>query len=183
MGYQDNSGFYHDYQAYVPISVNEFREVSSAGAVGATAAGAGVLSADTSPIMGAAATSEAMRLHWAAANADIVQCSIVLPPDFDGRDDVHVDLYVATDNTGGGGIEAATFSVLTSWDNAAQVTDTATDSVPATTVHKITATISHADIPDGASFVNIQLVPGTHANDPTQLFAARLRYTPRAVSA
>jgi hypothetical protein len=90
---------------------------------------------------------------------------------------------VRTDNAGGGGIEAATFSVLTSWDGGAQVTDTATDSVPSETFHKITAVISAADIPDAASFLNIQLVPGTHANDPVRLAHVEVKFVPRAKAA
>jgi hypothetical protein len=178
MGYHDNNGVYHAYRSVVPLSLHDWREVASTGAVGAIAANGGILASDTTPIMGAEATSEAHSITWAAANADIIQASIALPEDVDGRDDILLDLWVLTDNTGGGGIEAASFSVLTSWDNGAQVTDTATDSVPATTAHKITARIAAADIPDRPGFVNIQLVPGTHANDPTKLVAARLTYTP-----
>lgn len=179
MGYTDPQGVYHAYQGCIPLSLNDFREVSSAGAVGNIVANGGLLASDTTPILGAAATSEAMQLTWAAGNSDIIQCQIALPPDFDGRDDVILELGVLTDNSGGGGIEAATFSVLTSWDNGAQVTDTATDSVPAITFHRTTARIAAADIPDSAMSLNIQLVAGTHANDPISLLAARLLYTPR----
>lgn len=164
------------------IALTDWKEVTSAGAVGATAAGGGNLSSDTTPVLGAEATSEAMSITWAAANADIVQCSIALPLDFNDAADATLDLWVKTDNTGGGGIEAASFTVNTSWNNGAIVADAATDSVPSETVHKITATIAAADIPAGAEFVNIQLVPGTHANDPTKLLAARLNFA-RVVTA
>jgi len=159
------------------FALGDFREVSSAGAVDATAAGGGVLSSDTTPVLGAEATSEAWAIIWEAANQDIVQTSIALPLDFDDAADVTLDLWVRTDNAGGGGVEAATFTVNTSWNNGALVVDTATDASPSETAHKITATIAHADIPAGAEFVNIQLVPGTHANDPVHLLAARLNFT------
>jgi hypothetical protein len=180
MGYQSSEGVYHAFLSPILLSLNDFREVSSAGAVGAIAANGGILASDTSPAMGAEATTEAMAIIWVAGNSDIIQAQVSLPQDFDGRSDVTVDLWVLTDNTGGGSIEAASYSVLTSWDNGSQVTDTATDSTPAITSHKITATIAHADIPDSASFVNIQLVLGTHAADPVHLLAARLNYIPRA---
>ncbi len=163
-------------KGFIDIPLSSWREVSSAGAVGDIAANGGILASDTTPILGAEATSEAMAIKWAAANADIVQCAFSLPQDLDDTADATLDLWVLTDNAGGGGIEAATFSVLTSFNNASQATDAATDSVPATTVHKVTATIDAGDIPTGAAFVNIQLVPGTHANDPTHLLAARLNY-------
>jgi hypothetical protein len=179
----DNLGNYYHFREPVPLSLHLFRKVTSAGAVGAVAAAGGVLASDSTPIMGAEATTEAHVIIWAAANQDIIQAQIPLPPTFQGGDDVEIDLWVRTDNAGGGGIEAATFSVLTSWDNGSQVTDTATDSVPSETVHKVTAIIAAADIPDGASFVNVQLLPGTHANDPVRLLSARLTFVPRAMPA
>ena len=182
MGFHSSQGNYHAFRKVVALSLHDFREVAATGAVGAIAANGGILASDTDPIMGAETTTEAHSIQWAAGNADIIQTQVALPEDFDGREDVHVELWVLTDNAGGGGIDPASFSVLTSWDNGAQVTDTATDSVPAITVHKITATIAAADIPEGAAFVNVQLVPGTHASDPTRLLSARLSYVPRITS-
>jgi hypothetical protein len=180
MGFHaEGTGLFLQFWSTILLSLHDFREVSSAGAVSAIAANGGILASDTTPAMTAEATSEAHSITWVAANADIIQAQIALPDDFDGRSPVELDLWVKTDNTGGGSIEAASFSVLTSWDDGAQVTDTATDSVPATTTHKVTVRIAAADIPDRASFVNLQLVPGTHANDPIKLIAARLRYCPR----
>lgn len=174
-----NNGTYHPFYKTLQLSLSVFREVTSAGAAGNIAANGGVLASDTTPILGAETTTEAWAIIWAAANSDIIQTSISLPEDFDGRDDVLLDLFVRTDNGGGGGIEAASFTVNTSFDNGAQVVDAATDSVPSETVHIVTARIAAADIPDSASFVNVQLVPDTHANDPVRLLAARLRYLPK----
>jgi hypothetical protein len=182
MGFHGRSGKYHAFFKTIPLELAQWREVTSAGAVGDTTANGGVLSSNTTPIHGAEATSEAWMLNWAAGNSDIVQTSVSLPDDFDGGEDVLLELEVLTDNAGGGGIEAGTFSVLTSWNNGAQVTDTATDDVPAVTVHKITARISADDIPNDARFVNIQLVLGTHANDPVHLLSARLKYLPKTTS-
>jgi len=179
----DSQSNHYEHRKSVELSLHDFREVTTAGAVGAIAANGGLLASDTDPVMGAETTTEAHAIIWAAGNSDIIQCSKVLPPDFSGKDDVLIELWVLTDNTGGGSIEAGTFSVLTSWDNAAQVTDAATDSVPATTVHKVTATVAAADIPDSPSFVNIQLVLGTHANDPVHLLAGRVSYVPKVFAA
>lgn len=179
----DSKGNYYEFRKPVGFSLNDFREVTTAGAVGNIVANGGLLASDTTPILGAEATSEIMSLAWAAANSDIIQATKSLPEDFDGRNDVLVELWVRTDNAGGGAIEAGTFSVLTSWDNSAQVTDTATDSVPSETFHKITAVIAAADIPDAASWVNIQLVLGTHANDPVRLAHVEMKYVPRVKAA
>ena len=182
MGLTGRSGKYHAFYKTIPLDLVEWREVSTAGAVSNIAGNGGVLASDTTPIHGAEATSEAWMLSWAAGNSDIIQLSRSLPDDFDGGEDVLLELEVLTDNAGGGGIEAGTFSVLSSWNNAAQITDAATDSVPATTIHTITARISADDIPNDARLVNIQLVLGTHANDPIHLLAARLKYLPKTQS-
>jgi hypothetical protein len=175
----DSKGNYYEFRKSLALALGDWREVTSAGAVGAIAAAAGHLASDTTPIFGAQATSEAWAIKWAAGNADIIQIAAALPPDFSGSDDVLLELEVLTDNAGGGGIEAASFSVLSSWDNGAQVTDSATDAVPATTVHTVQVVIAAADIPDAPRFVNIQLVPGTHANDPIHIMSARLLYVSR----
>jgi len=161
--------------ASIPISLFDFREVTSGSDVGNAAANGGILASDTTPILRGDA-AESQEIAWAAANADIIACQITLPTDFDGSANATLDLFVYTDNAGGGGIEAASFTVETSWDGGAIVSDSATDSVPATTIHKVTATIAAADIPDTASIVSIDLTPGTHANDPIQLVGARLNY-------
>jgi len=178
---QDSQGNYYAFHRVLDLPLKDWREVTSAGAVANIAGNGGILASDTTPILGAEATSEAWSLAWAAGNSDIIQQQLALPDNFDGRDDVLVELWVRTDNAGGGGIEAGTFSVLTSWDNGAQVTDTATDSVPSETFHKITATIAAADIPDSPSFLNIQLVLGTHANDPVRLAASRIKCVKRVL--
>lgn len=175
-------GRYHAFYKTIPLSLAQFREVNTSGAVGNNAANGGVLSSETTPILGAEATSEAMALIWAAGNADIVQVQVPLPDDFDGREPMVVDFEVLTDNSGGGGIEAATMNLLASFDNGAQVTDQAVDSDPATTVHTVTATIAAEDIPNDARFVNFQIFPGTHANDPVHLLSVRPKYLPRTTA-
>jgi hypothetical protein len=163
--------------AHVLFSLHELREVDANGDVGNAAANGGLLASDTTPILRATATTEYEEVSWAATNVDPVQLQTALPSDFDGTGSVTLDLWVYTDNAGGGGIDAATFTVETSWDGGSLVSDTATDGSPATSIHKITATIDAADVPDAASFVTIKLIPAAHGNDPTQLVAARLNYT------
>lgn len=157
------------------LSLHDFREVSSGGDVSNIAANGGILASDTTPIMRGDA-AESSEIVWAAANADIIGAALTLPEDFDGSEDVTVELFVYTDNAGGGGIEAATFTVETSWDGGAVVVDTATDGTPAVALHKTTATIAAADVPNRPSVLTLMLTPGTHANDPVQLLGARISY-------
>lgn len=160
----------------INISLDEFRIVSSGGDVGAIAAIGGVLGSDTVPI-GRGDAAETSEIHWAAASAIIVKYCKTLPADFSGASDVTVRLFVRTDNAGGGGIEAATFTVETGWDGGALVSDAATDATPAITLHSVDATVAAADIPDAPSVLTLMLTPGTHANDPIQLLGAKILYT------
>lgn len=157
-------------QVVVPINLHSFREVDSNGDVGTTSSIGGVLASNTTPILRAGST-ECEEIFWAASDVDAVSTSISLPADFDGTADAYVDLYVQANTTD----QAPTFTVLQSWNAAAQVTDTAT-AVTATTVQTITATIASGDVPDAATFVTVQLVPATHGTSAFQLHGARLRY-------
>lgn len=159
----------------IALSLYDFREVTGGGDVGNIVANGGILASDTTPILRGDA-AESQEIAWAAANQDLIAAHVTLPPDFDGSADVLVELFVLTDNAGGGGIEAATFTVETGWDDGALVSDTATDGTPAVTLHKVTATVAAADVPDAPSVMTLMLTPGVHANDPVSLLGARILY-------
>lgn len=163
------------------FSLHDWREVSSGGDPGAIAANGGILASDTTPILRGDA-AESSEIAWAAANADPISTQITLPLDFDDTKDAVFEAFVYTDNAGGGGIEAASFTLETGWDGGALVSDALTDTTPAVTWHKVSATIAAADIPAGAANLTIALTPGTHANDPIQLVGARLVYEPKLAS-
>ena len=179
MGFHDELGYYREFHKVIALPLGDFREVTSAGAVGNTAANGGILDSATTPVHGAEATSESWSLTWAAGNSDIVQQQQSLPDDFEGRCSVYIDLLVKTDNAGGGGIEAASFTANLTFDDGTQIAVTVTDSAPSTTAHLVSARIDPRSLPANAYSVNVQLVPGTHANDPIKLLSARLRYSPR----
>lgn len=157
-------------QVVVPINLNSFREVSSAGAVADSDGNGGVLASNTTPILGAGST-EAMEITWAASNSDIIATSITLPEDLDGTADAYVDLFVQANTTD----QAPTFTVLSNFDGGAQITDTAT-AVTATTMQTITATIASGDVPDSANILSVQLVAAAHATSAFVLHGARFRY-------
>jgi len=155
-----------------PISLNDFREVDGNGDVGAIAANGGILASDTTPIL-RADVNEAFEISWAIANVDAIACHLILPNGLDGTQDVIMRLWVSTT---GGVTDLASFTVNTSWNAAAQVTDTATDTGASSSAHEITATIAAADVPDTPFYVTIQLIPAAHGADPIQLHAARLEF-------
>lgn len=153
-------------------SLFAFREVDANGDVGAIAANGGVLASDTTPILRGDA-AESQEINWAAGNTDKIAVHVPLPKGFDGTKDVTVDLLVSTGNTNA---DAATFVVETGWDGAALVSDTATDSSPSGTVHEVTATIAHADIPDSADRLTLILTPAAHATDDVSLHSVRVNH-------
>jgi hypothetical protein len=163
-------------EGVVLFGVHDFVEVDANGDVGNIAAIGGQLASDTTPILRSGAT-EAEEISWAAGNVDLVSCQVPLPRDFDGRFDVFVDLYVYTGNTVA---DPATFTVRSSFDLAAQVSDTATDAAASASLHVVTATVAAADAPDSPLTLTLQLEPAAHANDPVQLLGGRIRYRRKA---
>jgi len=157
----------------IPFSLNSFREVDASGDVGNIAANGGLLASDTTPILRGDA-NESLEISWATGNIDPIQIQTTLPADFKGAANATLDLWVYSGST-----DAATFTVETSWDGGTQVSDSASDAATkSATVHKITATIDAADIPDTAARVTIALTPtNAHATNAYQLVAARLNFT------
>jgi hypothetical protein len=174
MGFHDSLGGYHAFRKAIAISLNDFREATT-GDVGAIAANGGILASDTTPTLTGVSTGITQRLTWAASNVDQILCQFSVPEDFDGREDVLVELWVSS----GGTTDLSSFGVATAWDGGASVSDTATDTAASVTVHKITARIAAADIPDSPSFFSMTLIPAAHTTDTMLLDAVRMTYVAR----
>lgn len=156
----------------VRFLLQEFREVDASGDVGNLAAHGGILASDSTPIL-RGGTNEDTEISWATGVVDIISANTSLPTDLDAAADVTVRMWVSSGVT-----DAATFTILTGWDQAVQVTDTADDAATkSATRHEITATIANADIPAGADTLTMQLIPAAHATDAIQLHGVRLEYT------
>jgi hypothetical protein len=152
--------------------MHEFREVDANGDVGNLAAHGGILASDSTPIL-RGGTNEAQELSWATGNTDIVAVNKSCPLDFDGASDVTVRLWVSS---GAAGPDPATFTIESTWDGAAIVSDTASDGAAGAAIHEITATIAAADVPDTPDYVTFELTPAAHANDAIQLHGFRVEY-------
>lgn len=159
----------------VGVPLTSFREVDANGDVGAITANGGVLASDTTPILLGDA-NEAMAIQWASSNSDPLAVGLALPPDFDGTSDCYVDLYVQSAGTD----DAPSFTVETSWDGGAKVSDTATGSASADK-QVITATILAADVVDAPFSLTLGLTPGAHTTDAWTLYGVRLRYRRNAM--
>jgi hypothetical protein len=176
-GNSSNSGTSHLTRVIesIELPLMSFRKGDANNHVPNSAANGGVLASDTTPLLRASLSSAMQEVRWSAGTSDRILTSIPVPIDLDEMKDMFVDLSVYTDNAGGGGIDAATFSVWHSWDAAGAIEDVATDSSPSTTVHTITATID--DVDAGAKSLSLVLIPHAHANDPIQVTGVRVRYT------
>jgi hypothetical protein len=173
---QNAQGNYRAFRTALPTSLNDLRE-ATAGDVGAIAANGGLLASDTTPALSGTSTTLAQQVSWVAGNVDPVLLHRTLPDDFDGRDDVLVELWVNSGTT-----NPADFSVLSSWDGGATVTDTAADTTTlSATTHKISTKIAAADIPDSPANLSLALVPAAHATDAITLTGYRISYFARAI--
>ncbi len=174
-GFHDSQGGYHVARRAMPLSLNDFR-IATAGDVGNIVANGGLFGSDTAPTLSGTGSTFSQRLTWVASSSIAIAAQIGLPEDFDGREDVLVELWVAS----GGTTNLASFTVTTNWNSAAaDITDTATDPAASTTIHKITATIAAADIPDGARYVSIALTPAAHTTDTMLLDNVAASFVPR----
>jgi len=171
MGFHDSQGHFHAFRSFFAISLNDFREATT-GDVGAIAANGGILASDTTPTLTGVSTGITQRLTWAASNVDQILCQFSLPDNFDGKEDVLVEVDVSS----GGTSDLSSFGVATAWDGGTSISDTATDPAASTTVHTITARIAAADIPDTARRVSMTLIPVAHATDTINVDAVRFSY-------
>ena len=154
---------------FIPLSLHQFREVDANGDVGAITANGGILASDTTPIMRGNA-AETTEIYWAANNSDPISTQVVLPPDFSGAADVKIELWVYSGTT-----DAASFNVETGWDGGALVSDTADDtSTKSATLHKLTATVAAADIPNTARLLTLALTPPAHTTDAIGLLGVAI---------
>jgi hypothetical protein len=176
MGFHDSQGNYHAYRGCIPLPLVTAREATS-GDVGAIAANGGLLASDTTPALSGTGATVSQQALWAASNVDQILWDVPLPPDFDGKEDVLVELEVAS----GGTTDLSSFTVATSWDGGANVSDSATDPAASTTFHTVTARISAADIPDSPKYLGIALTPAAHTTDTIALKSARVLFVPREV--
>lgn len=158
----------------IPLPLPQAREIVS-NDIANTAADAGVLSSNTTPILQRinAATDKKLRLNWAAGNVDAVTWDITYPPDLDDAADVTVNILAA--------MAGATDTPTVAINYFEGVGDTnaggATAAITGTTVALYTRTITAANIGAAPNAASIELVPGTHGTDALFVVGAYVSYT------
>lgn len=117
-----------------------------------------------------AATDPALRLQWAAGNADAVQFSLALPEDFDDTKDVEVSLRAAM----AGATDEPTFTVSTFPDEGGTEISDSTGAVSGTDYGWVKATVSKSDL-SSPNVLSVTLTPDAHSTDALYLTAVRVK--------
>jgi hypothetical protein len=172
MGFHDSRGVYHAFYKTIPLPLSAFR-VGTTGDVGAVAVAAGLLGSDSAPTLTGASTGISQIVTWAASGVAQILAHVPLPDDFEPRNGCIVELFGASGTT-----NAFSFTVASSWDGGATVSDTATGQASAT-AHASEATIDGSDIPAGARSVSLAITPAAHTTNAFILSSARIKYAPR----
>lgn len=163
-------------QGFLPLKLTDFREL--AGGIFINGAGnGGLLATDTTPILTNIGDGDAMRIAWAAGNADQIEAQVILPPDMDLTADLVVHFLCSKDGNVNNTVHI---------DGEAYVGESDADCFPAAAAPALlvqakgeyTATILAADMPANQTNANLTLVvmPEAHANDAVYLHAVWLEY-------
>lgn len=147
------------------IPLSAFREVDANGDVANIAANGGILASDTTPIYQslspASDADNALVVHWASSNNDVIGVNVVLDADVNVDSDIVVHFRIVS----GGTNDAVGFSMESFFNEGdSKITDVSGTN-QTTTWAEVTATIAAADVPAGAQTLTINLVPNAHTND------------------
>jgi hypothetical protein len=158
---------------FISVPLATLREVSS-NAIPNAAGNGGLLASDTTPVLNLTNgdTDSALRVLWAATNADPVIFQVALPPDLDEASNVEVHFRAA--------MEGATDTPVISADSYFNEGDTKVEddspAVTGTTPAEYTITIAAADVPAGSQTMTVELTPGAHGDDDLYVYAIWVEY-------
>lgn len=135
----------------------------------------GILSSDSSPSYKRVnlATDKALRVNWIGGNVDEVQFPPVpMPHDLDAGVDLTIHLLAKMD--AGGDVPTIDVQVFDAIGDTEMGGPTAALS---STLAELTVTIANANVSGHPlGFLNISLIPGTHATQAVELYAAWIEY-------
>lgn len=161
---------------FVPLDIGAAREIAG-NDIQNLAAHGGLMASDSVPdlLRVNTATDKALRITWAATEQDeIAFPPVIKPPDLDSANDVTVHLMVAKN----GNTDTAAVIDVQAWDGVGDTEMGGNTAALATdALTEYTVTLAAANIAAAPGFLNIQIVPGAHANDGIYLYGAWLEYT------
>lgn len=160
---------------FIPLSLSD-AVILAANAVQNLTEG-GRADANSSPSLSRVngATDIALLLTWAAGASEEIQWSVPLPPDLDDASTIVLNLWIEkSSNTDTTAVVAAKLFQGKGDSNAGG--NTAALATATGTLYQVTMGASDVLAASAAPFLNVALVPGTHANDAIRLYAAYLTY-------
>ncbi len=162
---------------FIPLDITSLREIISndIGITGITPEG-GILTSDTTPRLKRAngATDKALKVEWVGGNVDEVQFPTV-PIPLDLAETVDVIIHLLAKMSASGDTPTIDVQVFDAIGDTEMGGATAALS---DTLAELTVTIANANISGNPlGFFNISLVPGTHATQLVELYAAWIEYT------
>lgn len=158
---------------FIPLPLANWREVSANDIQNLASVG-GLLASDSTPILEYTDgdTDSALRLRWAAGDANPIVAQVPLPPDLDPDEDVELHLRAAM----GGATDTPVISADSYFNEGDTKVEDDSAAVDGTTVAEYTITIAAADVPGGAQTLTVELTPGAHATDALHVYAIWLEY-------
>ncbi len=162
----------------IPLDITSLRLVATDD-IDTLANHGGILGLDSTPRLKRVATStdKALKVEWIGGNVDEVQFPpVFMPPDLDSAVDVTIHLLAKM--SAGGDVPTIDVQVFDGIGDSEMGGPTAALS---SSLAELSVTIANANIsghPTG--FFNISLIPGTHATQLVELYAAWVEYTRKA---
>lgn len=153
---------------FIPVPLSTLLETDATNVVAA-------LGAATTPVldMTNGDTDSALRVLWAATNADPVLFQVPIPPDLDEAANVEIHLRAA--------MEAANDTPVINADTYFNEGDTkvedASAAITGTTPAEYIITVAAADVPAGAQTMTVELTPAAHGTDDLYVYAIWVEYT------
>jgi len=120
------------------------------------------------------ATDKALRIIWAAGDsAELQFAPVMYPPDLDDSSDVTIKLLMAK----GSNTDTAAVVAVAAFEGVGD-TDMGgnTAALAVSTLASYSRTLAAANIGAYPSFLNLSLIPGTHASDAIYLYGAAVEY-------
>lgn len=162
-------------KGFIPLPLTGWREIAS-NDIPATAADAGALSSNTTPILGRVngATDKQLRLTWASSNNDeITFGGIVYPPDLDDAAAVTVHVMAAM-----AGATDTPVLGISYWEGVGDSNAGGnTAAVTGTTAAEYSVSIAHGDVGAHPKAVTVGIIPAAHTTDALYIYGAWIEYT------
>ncbi len=162
---------------YIALNLESLREIglNTADQISNTSSHGGLLTANTTPqyIRVNLATDKAILVSWEGGNVDEVQFPpTFMPPDLDASKDLTIHLLAKMD--AGGDVPVINVEV---WDAIGDTEMGGDTAALSSTLAEVTRTIVAANISGHPlGFLNIGLIPATHATQAVELYAAWIEY-------